>query len=124
MRAVLLSIILALAGCAGEIAAPPPVVEEITPGEWEQGALAAAESLGCKRTVWQIDGETFKDAAAVYSHDYTPGDCLILTPHHGGPNYYLGYAGQFDGCECGPLIAEWPGTPVIYLSDDLHSVRL
>jgi len=128
MRAFLLSICLTLSGCAfytsAPEASPAPLTDcqreealgfvclsdapapTITPGEWEQGALSAAESLGCKRTVWQIDGETFKEAAAVYAHDYLPGDCVILAPHHGGPNYYLGYAGQCDGCECGPLIAE------------------
>ncbi len=90
--------------------------------EWEAGALRAAEVLGCERATWQLPGETFQQAAAVYASRYTPGDCLILTPHHGGADYFLGYAGQFDGCECGPLIPEWPGTPVYYLRDTPYPV--
>lgn len=106
-------------GKDGEIGAP-----SASPEEWEAGALLAAETLGCEHIIWQIHGETFQQAAAVYAHDYVPGDCLILSPRHGGPNYYLGYAGQFGGCICAADPRDWTGVPVYYLSDDLHAVRL
>ena len=124
MRAVTFLIVLALAGCAGELPAPPEIAPEVTPLEWAAGALRAAEMLGCERVIWQLQTESFAQAVTVYARNYTRGDCLILQPHHGGADYFLGYAGQFGGCECGPLIAEWPGVPVYTLSDDLHSVRL
>lgn len=114
--------------------------------DWNAGALAAAKVLGCERATWQLPGETFQQAAAVYANGYVKGDCLLLLPHSRSdsrewgaawdardtagrprgtaPEYFLGYAGQFDGCECGPLVSEWPGVPVYYLSDDLHAVRL
>jgi hypothetical protein len=139
MRAVLVAIVLALAGCSSESGSAPEITLETArpearplphpgkdgeigapsaaPGDWEAGALRTAEFLGCKRPVWQLPGETFAQAAAIYSRGYVRGDCLILVPHHGGANYFLGYAGQFDGCECGPLVSAWPGVPVYYLRD-------
>lgn len=168
MRPVLLSIFLALAGCAGDYSAPredsaaaaplvvplrtdsgdrrEPVARLAAAESWNAGALLAARDLGCRRAVWQLPGETFVQAAAVYAHGYVKGDCLILLPHSRSdlrewgvvkghplnqgvdwgttPEYFLGYAGQFDGCECGPLVPAWPGVPVYYLSDDLHGVKL
>ena len=117
-----------------------------TPSDWEAGALRAAEELGCKRGIWQLRGETFEQVVTVYARNYVPGDCVILLPRHGrtiaeadsergtrdaeiatswrAPNYYLGYAGQFDGCLCAADPRDLTGTPVYTLSDDLHSVRL
>jgi hypothetical protein len=146
MRAVLISVAVLLAGCAGEIAAPPEQEPEVNSGEWTAGALLAARDLGCQRAVWQLPGETFKEAAAVYAHGYTPGDCLILLPQGSYPTrewlrtrevrpveetrarvrseYFLGYAGQFDGDITDDIPSHWPGVPVYYLRDSPVAMRL
>ena len=92
--------------------------------EWEAGALRAAENLGCKRGTWQLRGETFEQVVTVYARDYVPGDCVILLPHRGGREYFLGYAGQFEGCLCAAGPQDWTGVPVYYLTDTPRPVRL
>jgi hypothetical protein len=90
--------------------------------QWENGAMLAAQDLGCKNVIWQLHGEPLQQAISVYAHNYVAGNCLILAPTRGGENYYLGYAGQFDGYPTNDRITEWPGVPVYYLSDDLHPI--
>jgi len=111
-------------GCVGTVPTSPEVVSPIVLNEWKMNAPAAAKVLGCKRNVWQLSGQTLKEAIAMYSRNYVEGDCLILLPEQGGSNYYLGYAGQFGGCECGSLVSEWPGVPVYYLRDTFYAIKL
>jgi hypothetical protein len=91
---------------------------QIIPGEWESGALRAAEELGCKHVTWQLRGEKFEQAVIIYAHGHLAGDCLILQPHHGGTDYFLGYAGQFEGRITNDVPSKWPGVPVFYVSDN------
>jgi hypothetical protein len=91
---------------------------QIMPGEWESGAVRAAEELGCKRVIWQLRGEKFEQAVVIYAHRHLTGDCLILEPHHGGTDYFLGYAGQFEGRITNDVPSKWPGVPVFYVSDN------
>lgn len=107
-------------GKDGEIGAP-----SASPEEWKAGALLAAESLGCHGAVWQLPGESFNDAVAVYARTgYDFRYCLILQPTTRSAWYFLGYAGQFEGEITNDIPANWPGVPVYYLSDDLHGKRL
>jgi hypothetical protein len=91
---------------------------QIIPGEWESGALRAAEELGCKHVIWQLRGEKFEQAVPIYAHGYLAGDCLILQPYHGGSDYFLSYAGQFEGQITSDVPGKWPGVPVFFISDN------
>jgi hypothetical protein len=90
----------------------------VLPHEWESGAVRAAEELGCKRVIWQLRGEKFEQAVNIYARGYSTGDCLILEPYHGGADYFLGYAGQFEGRVTNNIPSKWPGVPVFYVSDN------
>ena len=103
-------------------------LNQIAIREWESGPLRAAEKLGCSRVVWQLRAETVEQAITIYARSYTPSDCLILLPHQGGTNFYLGWAGQFnlqieqffrpqDYMLKKISANEWPGVPVYYISD-------
>lgn len=87
-----------LAGCAGEIPAPPEIAPAVAPGEWDSAALTRVSHFGCERAVWQLPGESLAQVVALYSRGYLPGDCLILRPAHGGRSVWVHYV-FFVECE-------------------------
>lgn len=83
MRAVLLSIVLTLAGCAVTPEERETPAQQIAPGQWDAAALTLAEQLGCERMIWQLRGESAAQVIALYSRSYVQGDCIIMRPTHG-----------------------------------------